>query len=320
MPYSGDMHRGGMENGGQNGRMNGRNNEYQRDYRQHSDRGQARDNIHHNNVPDAVKYDNTAGHHNGNGNGNNGNGVRHDGPNQGTGNNSLANNPQQVLSELDKRITSMQTDLNAALHKISGKENEKFDLIFSILTELQNRQGQLEDTVRSLKAQASQSSNSNGAGQQQQQGQPGARGGVTSQQPYAPMNGQMTMNGQMAPQMNGQMISVMQADGTQVLTPMPQVMLVQSPTGGMQQMQYMPSPMQQMATPDGMQPMQQMGMQFVGQNADYGNWGANAGGPGLGPTAPADMSNSGGISQVAVQESTEQSSSGAPDETEKPTA
>jgi len=47
----------------------------------------------------------------------------------------------------------MKQDFTSALTKISSKENEKFNLIFSILSELQQRQAQLEDSVRSLKTQ-----------------------------------------------------------------------------------------------------------------------------------------------------------------------
>merc|ERR1719410_2579091 len=61
--------------------------------------------------------------------------------------------PQTVVSELEKRLSGVQQDFTQQLHKISEKENEKFDLIFAILSELQSRQAQLEETVGSLKAQ-----------------------------------------------------------------------------------------------------------------------------------------------------------------------
>mmetsp|Transcript_31722 Transcript_31722/g.74097 ORF Transcript_31722/g.74097 Transcript_31722/m.74097 type:complete len:204 (-) Transcript_31722:201-812(-) len=57
------------------------------------------------------------------------------------------------MAALDKRMATMKQDFTSALTKISSKENEKFNLIFSILSELQQRQAQLEDSVRSLKTQ-----------------------------------------------------------------------------------------------------------------------------------------------------------------------
>merc|ERR1719410_2580099 len=61
--------------------------------------------------------------------------------------------PQTMVSELEKRLSGVQQDFTQQLHKISEKENEKFDLIFAILSELQSRQAQLEESVRTLKAQ-----------------------------------------------------------------------------------------------------------------------------------------------------------------------
>mmetsp|Transcript_12202 Transcript_12202/g.22518 ORF Transcript_12202/g.22518 Transcript_12202/m.22518 type:complete len:189 (-) Transcript_12202:206-772(-) len=63
----------------------------------------------------------------------------------------------------DKRVSSMKQDITQALAKISSKENEKFNLIFSILSELQQRQAQLEDSVRALKAQRQSGTNNQAA-------------------------------------------------------------------------------------------------------------------------------------------------------------
>lgn len=42
-----------------------------------------------------------------------------------------------MIASLEKKIQSAQADMNQALQAITSKENEKFDLIFSILIELQ---------------------------------------------------------------------------------------------------------------------------------------------------------------------------------------
>ncbi|CAE8723091.1 unnamed protein product, partial [Polarella glacialis] len=76
----------------------------------------------------------------------NGNGVAHT--------NVVANGcPQAALADLEKKVADIHQDFSQSLHKVGEKENEKFDLIFAILTELQHRQAQLEESVRSLKAQ-----------------------------------------------------------------------------------------------------------------------------------------------------------------------
>jgi len=56
-----------------------------------------------------------------------------------------------TVQALDKRIKTMSKELNYSLRRIGEKESEKFDLIFAILSELQNRQGKLEEAVRSFK-------------------------------------------------------------------------------------------------------------------------------------------------------------------------
>jgi hypothetical protein len=167
-----------------------------------------------------------------------------------------------MISGIDKRLAGVQQDFTQQIHKMSEKENEKFDLIFAILSELQTRQAQLEESVRSLKAQyGSGHMVSNGA--QPQQTQFGSSNGSGQ---FGQMSSQM--NGQMGGQMNGNMqfAGVMQGDGTQAMfTAMPQMMIVQSPTNGA--IQYN---MPQMMTTTGAVVQQmpaQMAMQFVGQSA-----------------------------------------------------
>jgi hypothetical protein len=159
--------------------------------------------------------------------------------------------PQQVISGLEKKLSGMQQDFTHALHKISEKENEKFDLIFAILSELQSRQAQLEDSVRSLKSQLGGShmcqlgSGTTPAHMGPQYGQMGGQmgGSMSSQQPMQ------------------QFAGVMHADGSQTMfTAVPQVLVVSSPTAN--GMQYVP----QMMSPSSMQPMQQM-VQFVGHGS-----------------------------------------------------
>jgi hypothetical protein len=174
-----------------------------------------------------------------------------------------------MISGLDKKLSGVQQAFTQEIHKISEKENEKFDLIFAILSELQSRQGQLEESLRSLKAQYG-SSHMVSNGSQSPQTQFGSSSG-------SGQFGQMTsqMNGQIGGQMNGNMqfAGVMQGDGAQTMfTAMPQMMIVQSPTNGT--MQYN---MPQMMTTTGAVVQQmpaQMAMQFVGQS----------GGPDMGMT------------------------------------
>lgn len=61
--------------------------------------------------------------------------------------------PQEMIASLEQKMASVHADMSQALNDITGKENEKFDLIFGILIELQRRQAQLEDSVRLLQSQ-----------------------------------------------------------------------------------------------------------------------------------------------------------------------
>jgi len=221
-----------------------------------------------------------------------------------------ANHAQAMLVSLDNRISTMQQDFTAELRKISGKESEKFDLIFAILSELQNRQGQLEESVRSFKVGYSntgggglQQTTQTPQGQQQQQPQQ-QQPQQQQQQPQQPQQGQQQaqqqgqqqaqqqsqlgqynqagaqMQGQMNNQMNNQMNMQQQygmmhcGDSQAVFAPIPQVIVLQSPGAGMQPMQY--AVPQMMMPVNGMQMQQQMAMQYVGQGqgGDY-QWAAD---------------------------------------------
>mmetsp|Transcript_17718 Transcript_17718/g.32071 ORF Transcript_17718/g.32071 Transcript_17718/m.32071 type:complete len:216 (+) Transcript_17718:110-757(+) len=83
----------------------------------------------------------------------------------------------------DKRMAEMKQDFTQTLTKVSSKENEKFNLIFSILSELQQRQAQLEESVRSIQAQCQNTGNVGGQAQQ------AVSVPVVSNQPEATSNG-----------------------------------------------------------------------------------------------------------------------------------
>jgi len=184
-----------------------------------------------------------------------------------------------MISDLEKRVAGVQSDFTTAIHKISEKENEKFDLIFAILSELQQRQAHLEDSVRSLKAQYGGPGqcmvpNAGNGQMQPQQGQQQQFNGAQNQQ-YIQMNGQMggQMNGNMAgnQQPMQQFAGVMQPDGsqqmfTQVMQPQQMIIMQPQQPGGMQ---YAAVP--QMMTPQGaivQQMPAQMAMQFVAQQGN----------------------------------------------------
>eukprot|EP00401_Gymnodinium_catenatum_P009642 CAMPEP_0117466816 /NCGR_PEP_ID=MMETSP0784-20121206/5336_1 /TAXON_ID=39447 /ORGANISM="" /LENGTH=288 /DNA_ID=CAMNT_0005260767 /DNA_START=28 /DNA_END=892 /DNA_ORIENTATION=- len=116
----------------------------------------------------------------------------------------------------------MQQEMNQAIHDVTTKDNEKFDLIFSILMELQRRQAQLEESVRGLKAQIvppTENSAQQGGFQQPSQGQQQQQGHQQGQ-PQGQQNGQqfgdgshmgdsVGSNGQQFGQMGGQVGSPM---------------------------------------------------------------------------------------------------------------
>mmetsp|Transcript_103276 Transcript_103276/g.267032 ORF Transcript_103276/g.267032 Transcript_103276/m.267032 type:complete len:316 (+) Transcript_103276:107-1054(+) len=215
---------------------------------------------------------------------------------------SSGQSPQAVIADIEKRLSGVSQDFNGMLRKISEKENEKFDLIFAILSELQGRQAQLEETVRQLNTQLGngQGSNTSGSMPQSSQQQAHFNGSGSGQQSYGQMNGQVNgqmngggMNGQQAMQ---QYTGVMQADGSQAMYPMQQmqqVLVVQSPTGA--GMQYA---MPQMMSPNGQMPQMQMqAMQYMPQSPNgaqdmNGGYAAVAPGPGT-PTGQEASSNGG---------------------------
>lgn len=86
--------------------------------------------------------------------------------------------PVTSLAALDKKLSVAQAEMNKALQEATTKENEKFDLIFSILLELQTRQRKLEESVKSLKAhlednvQQTQMSSNGNSSNMQVNGQP----------------------------------------------------------------------------------------------------------------------------------------------------
>jgi len=194
---------------------------------------------------------------------NNGGGYRNvnrEGYNNSTEGNQV---PQAAIAALDKRLSSVQHDLGQALQDVTSKENEKFDLIFSILVELQKRQAQLEESVRTVKAQLSSASVSGlepqqsqlGSPQQQCQQQQAQQTGQQqgSQQQGPQVAGQMPMGSYMGGQMHQQYVAASDGSPTYFAP-----VVVAMPQGGSQMPYAVP---QMMPT----SPMQQMAMQFVGQ-------------------------------------------------------
>jgi len=212
--------------------------------------------------------------------------------------------PQAMIESLEKKIAAAHSDMSQALNNVTGKENEKFDLIFGILIELQRRQATLEESVRSLKSQLAPVGGMAQPMQQVPQGQtqPGQAQGQTATggnmmpnggvQNFMPQGNQNGNQGQMNNQSNGQMFmpnqmnmgqqygNMVQADGSQAFFGnMPaNVVLVAAPTnmqpvnGGMQQMgqgmQQMPYTMPQMMQG----PMQPQMMMMQPQDQSGGNF------------------------------------------------
>lgn len=198
-----------------------------------------------------------------------------------------------MLSGLEKRLSGVKEDFNQAIHKISEKDNEKFDLIFAILSELQQRQANLEESVRSLKAQCGNGcwvpgpSSQLPQPQQQQLAQPQQFANSGSPSQYGQMNGQIGVQQPMQPVQNGnagnqqpmQQFTGVLPDGTQgMFTAMPaqQMIIMSPPNGGMQ---YTAVP--QMMAPTGTVVQQMpapMAMQFIAQGTEMGVSFANGNG------------------------------------------
>jgi len=176
-----------------------------------------------------------------------------------------SNDVNGMISGLEKKVAGVTQDFTQAIHKISEKENEKFDLIFAILSELQTRQAHLEESVRSLKSQFG------GSQPQQMMQQPQQMMQQQQQMQQQQMNGQMCaqMNGNMGGNQQPMQQTFMQPDGSQMMMQQvmqPQQMMIMSPpnNGGMQCIAV-----PQMMTPQGaivQQMPQQMAMQFIAHN------------------------------------------------------
>lgn len=163
-----------------------------------------------------------------------------------------------AITGLENKLESVQKEFTQSVHRIKEKENEKFDLIFSILSELQGKQAQLEESVRSLTTYGSGQLGGHVVGdamgpaqttpQQHLQQQFASNNGTASAcQTYSQMNGQMTGPIGISPQIQ-QLTGVMQSDGTQAMfTAVPQMVVVTSPQG-----------------PGVPYPLNQMAMQFIG--------------------------------------------------------
>merc|ERR1719356_903820 len=61
--------------------------------------------------------------------------------------------PQAPVSDLERQLSGVGKAFAENLEKISEMENQKFDQIFLILRDLQQRHFQLEDSIRAVKAQ-----------------------------------------------------------------------------------------------------------------------------------------------------------------------
>jgi len=161
-----------------------------------------------------------------------------------------------ALLEFEKKLSNVQKEFAQQLQGASEKDTDKFDLIFAILTDLQSGQEQLEESIRDIRKHVCGVQNM------------GNIGGTSFQ--YGQMEG--VMGPQMGPGMGGQQPQpvqqiVVQPNGSQaVFVPMPQMMVVQSPTGGMMMPQM--QPMQQQMVLVGQSPVgQEMGAAFVGCEA-----------------------------------------------------
>jgi len=233
-----------------------------------------------------------------NGGGNFCNGHDTYGSKSDSGGNQQRGVQQGLIADLESKLSAAHQEMSQALQEATSKENEKFDLIFSILVELQKRQAQLEESVRSVKAQLGA-----GADQEPQQGHQGSRQGQQygqQQLQQAPQQSRQANGQQLGQPMGGgyvggqvpmsQQYGAVAADGSQAY--FAPVVVAAMPQGGptmpyVQQMMSPPGPMQQMP--------QHMPMQFVSQGRpcdDYqwGNAGAGTGnmqGPAVGQ--PAEM-------------------------------
>jgi len=166
-----------------------------------------------------------------------------------------------AMLELEKKLSDVQKDFTRLFKSMSEKETVKFDLIFAILTDLQSGQEQIEESIRDIRRHV--------GGVQSV----GNIGGPSFQ--YGQVEG--VMGPQMGP---GTSMGVQQPQPMQqMFVPMPQMMVVQSPTGGMMVPQMQPmQPMQQQMVFVGQSPIgQEMGATFGGCEAATGEQGVDGG-------------------------------------------
>lgn len=162
--------------------------------------------------------------------------------NSGNGARPQANDAQQkgdqdVVRDLDRRMREMQSNFQDALNLAAAKETEKFDLILSILGELQSRQADLEESFKGLTTQLAMNNDNCQTGQ------------------TAPMSGTMQMAGVFQPQ--AQQVAMM-ANGNGVQQQQGTMMMNGDMTQGYTQQQMVPTQMvaqQQPMTPKGAFPV-----------------------------------------------------------------
>jgi len=185
---------------------------------------------------------------------------------------SSSSQPEEVtVASLEKKLSTFQEEMNKALEESSQKEKKKFDLIFSILTELQTRQTQLDQSLKMLKDHVtnggcgpqigvSLASDSNSQAQQINGGMTGPMGGQVVM--MAP-NGMGMVGGQVGMNQFGNGMMMMDGSGN-VMAPV----IMAMPQNGGAGMQFMNTGMMpqgvNMAVPNQM-------MQFVVNQAGEGN-------------------------------------------------
>jgi len=188
----------------------------------------------------------------------------------GEAQNNTLENAITSAAALEKKIATAASEMSQALQTATSKENEKFDLIFSILMELQTRQSKLEESLKFLTAQFA----ANG-GQPQMMTQPsGQADGLQGASPLgssmtnpigSPMGSQVGMMASQMGMVGGQMPMnqqmVMMDSSGNCMVPV----LMASPQSGGGQMQFTQMMMPQGATMQGM-PQQQV--QFVASGAE----------------------------------------------------
>eukprot|EP00929_Paragymnodinium_shiwhaense_P101850 TRINITY_DN65038_c0_g2_i1.p2 TRINITY_DN65038_c0_g2~~TRINITY_DN65038_c0_g2_i1.p2 ORF type:complete len:278 (-),score=87.24 TRINITY_DN65038_c0_g2_i1:106-939(-) len=195
--------------------------------------------------------------------------------------------------KIESQLQDLQKDFTSALKAVGEKENKKFDLIFSILTELQGKQADLEKSVRQLQTSLQTGSDPSvgaiaAAGASPAElGPGGCSGGGSSASTSAPSQPYMNGHGGQQMMMGGSMggMSQFQGDNSQGMY--------------MQQVMMMPSSGSMAYGGMNMQSMGQMGMPYYGgdpssayragadgtgdANASAGDFG---GGAGMGEQAP----------------------------------